>query len=188
MIFPEQAPEPFLFSALKHHLDYIRMYIEARSDPEDNNENKQIIKELRHLGTTVMDVYNGRNSTGIICGEIAGNLQSADLFERESYSVWTGKGVNDYRIIELSDGSKWTLKYHNSDSRYVHFFPARSSPHSFRVKANTLKSAILYLILIGKDYVNAGDLNYAREMAGLSPVRDTLETEAITEMIEILRS
>jgi hypothetical protein len=79
------------------------------------------------------------------------------------------------------------LKYHNDKNRYVHIFPARNSLHSFRVKANTLKSAILYYILIGKDYITKDDLNRARALLGLSPVKGPAEAEAITEMIEILR-
>ena len=79
------------------------------------------------------------------------------------------------------------LKYHNDETRYVHVFPTRQSPHTFRVKANTLKSAILYYILIGKDYISRRDLNHSRSLLGLSPVKDTDETKAITEMIEILR-
>jgi hypothetical protein len=69
----------------------------------------------------------------------------------------------------------------------VHIFPARLSPHTFRIKANTLKSAILYVIMIGKDYISEDDLNKARAMAGLSPVREVGDAEAVTEMIEILR-
>jgi hypothetical protein len=79
------------------------------------------------------------------------------------------------------------LKYHDDRTRYVHLFPARTSPHSFRVKANTLKSAIMYNILIGKNYISGKDLNRVREIQGLSPVKDTTDVEAITEMIEILR-
>jgi hypothetical protein len=41
--------------------------------------------------------------------------------------------------------------------------------------------------LIGKDYITGDDLNQARVLLGLSPVKDPAETEAITEMIEILR-
>jgi hypothetical protein len=46
---------------------------------------------------------------------------------------------------------------------------------------------VLYIIVIGKDYVSEDDLNKARALAGLSPVRDVADTEAVTEMIEILR-
>lgn len=95
--------------------------------------------------------------------------------------------MKDFRIVSLSDSSQWTLKYHNNEICYVHLFPARSSPHSFRVKSNTLKSALLYYILIGKDFITGDDLNKARALLGLSPVKNTVDTEAITEMIEILR-
>jgi hypothetical protein len=76
---------------------------------------------------------------------------------------------------------------HDNEQRFVHFFPARFSPHSFRIKANTLKSAILYQIFIGKDFVSEEDLNTARAIASLSPVKDIFDTEAISEMIEMLR-
>lgn len=109
------------------------------------------------------------------------------LAEKSKYSAWTGVKFSEFKIIGLTDGSEWTMKYHNNESRYIHFFPARSGPYTFRVKANTLKSAVLYLILTGKDFINAADLNEARALMGLSPVRDTAEAEAITEMIEILR-
>ena len=110
------------------------------------------------------------------------------MTELRSFSEWTGKGYGDFKTITLSDRSVWTLKYHSDEKRFVHLFPARLSPHSFRVKANTLKSAILYYILIGKDFISCDDLNRARKYLGLSPVKDTAEAEAITEMIEILRN
>jgi hypothetical protein len=47
---------------------------------------------------------------------------------------------------------------------------------------------LLYYIKVGKDYVTGDDLNRVRPMIGLSPVRDAIDTEAITEMIEILRN
>jgi hypothetical protein len=87
----------------------------------------------------------------------------------------------------MSDSSQWTLKFHDDKLRFVHLFPARFSPFSMRVKANTLKSAILYYIIIGKDYISAVDLNRARALLGLSPVKDPAESEAIIEMVEILR-
>jgi hypothetical protein len=88
----------------------------------------------------------------------------------------------------LSDDSRWTLKYNDNATRFVHIFPARSGPHSFRTKANTLKSAILYLTVIRKDYITDVDLNAARALAGLSPVGNVAGADAVTEMIEILRS
>jgi hypothetical protein len=75
----------------------------------------------------------------------------------------------------------------NNPLRFVHIFPARNSQHTFRVKANTLKSALIYNIIIGKDLVTGEDLNKVRALLGLSPVKDSIDSEAILEMIEILR-
>jgi len=134
-----------------------------------------------------MDMYTGSLTIVRICREIFTCLETRKLEKPGEFAEWTGKGYNDFRTLALSDTSKWILKYHDDQSRFVHIFPARMSPLTFRVKANTLKSAILYIIYIGKDYITSEDLNRARNLTGLSPVKDPAEAEAITEMIEILR-
>jgi hypothetical protein len=100
---------------------------------------------------------------------------------------WAGEGYTDFRKIFLSDGSVWVLKYLNQKNRFIHIFPAKSSPHTIRVKANTLKSAILYHIVAGNDYVTVENLNRVRTITGLSPVREINKAAAVAEMIEILR-
>jgi hypothetical protein len=182
-----QIPEPLLFNPLKHHLGFIKEFINLRTESESTDDIKDLIRELKHLGTSVMDIYTGSLPVTQICKEVADFLKQKELLTRDPFSSWTGKNITSYRIITISDSSQWTLKYHNNEIRYVHIFPARSSPHSFRVKSNTLKSALLYYILIGKDFITVDDLNKVRPLLGLSPVKDTLDTEAILEMIEILR-
>jgi hypothetical protein len=46
---------------------------------------------------------------------------------------------------------------------------------------------LIYNIIIGKDLVTGDDLNKVRPLLGLSPVKDSIDTKAILEMIEILR-
>jgi hypothetical protein len=178
-------PEPFIFNPLKHHLEYIREFISFRT--AEDNDLKTLLKEIRHIGTSVMDVYTGSLTSDKIFSEINRFLILNKITSFSAFGNWTGKRFNDYKVATLSDTSQWALKYHNDENRYVHLFPARLSPHSFRVKANTMKSAILYYIMIGKDYITGDDLNRARALLGLSPVKGPAETEAITEMIEILR-
>ena len=178
---------PFQFNPLKHHLSYIRDFVSQRVSEKNKPETKLLVKELKRIGTSVMDIYTGSLSVKAICNEVSGFLESEKLMGYEVFAEWAGKDFSDFRMITLSDSSKWTLKFHDDRLRFVHLFPARSSPHSIRVKANTLKSAMLYYILIGKDYISSDDLNRARALLGLSPVRDPGDTEAITGMIEILR-
>jgi hypothetical protein len=187
MIADIHLPEPFLFNPLKHHLGYLREFVAMQADDGADTDQPAVIRELKHLGTSVMDIYTGTLSLAEICSEIKAFLTGKNLMNRQSFGAWTGRKLTDFRIIPLHDGSQWTAKYHDNCQRFVHIFPARGSMHSFRVKSNTLKSALLYCILIGKDFITGDDLNRVRPLLGLSPVKDPLDAEAITEMIEILR-
>ena len=188
MIHFDHIPLPILFNPLKHHLGFIKEYIEENLESKEFFDNQTLIKDLKHLGGSLMDIYYGVLSPDSVIDEIMKFLNANHLIDKDSYIKWAGKDPNELKTIELSDASKWVLKYSENEVRFVHPFPARYSPHSFRVKANTLKSAILYIICIGKDYVTEEDLNLARAVSGLSPVKDVIDNEAITEMIEILRS
>ena len=188
MIPDYQIPEPFQFNPLKHHLAFIRDFISIRLADEDKIEITKVIKEIRHTGSSVMDVYTGGLSVQDICSEIKEFLDNNSLNSKNIFSVWTGIKYREYKTVPLSDTSVWMLKFHNDKKRFVHIFPAKLSPHTFRVRANTLKSAILYYLLIGKDFVTGEDLNKARRLLELSPVKNTSEAEAITKMVEILRS
>jgi hypothetical protein len=183
-----EIAEPFQFNPLKHHLSFIREFGSQRLSEENKPEIKLLINKIKRIGTSVMDIYTGSLSVKAICNEVSSFLESEKLMEYEVFAEWAGKDYGDFRMITLSDSSQWTLKFHNNEKRFIHIFPARLSPHTFRVKANTLKSAVLYYILIGKDFISAHDLNRARALLRLPPVKDMDESEAITEMIEILRT
>jgi hypothetical protein len=181
----DTIPEPFQYNPLKHHLSFIRKIV---AESENRPADQELIRLMKHIGTSVMDVYAGLIDVKGIINEVGLFLDSENINDYHKFSEWAGNRISDFKVAVLSDYSQWVLKYHNSMTRFVHIFPARSSPHTFRVKANTLKSAILYLSLEGKDFVTEDHVNRARALAGLSPVKDIAETEAISEMIEILRS
>jgi hypothetical protein len=187
MSHDKQIPPPVLFNPLKHHLGFIREYIIDNQKADKQTDKLSIIRDLRHLGGSLMDVYSGLLTPDNLFHEINKFLKANNLTRKEIFNGWAGLGPKEFKTIRLSDDSMWVLKYFNDELRFVHSFPARNSPHSFRVKANTLKSAILYLVFVGKDYVTKVDLNQARAESGLSPIKDVDDTEAIAEMIEILR-
>ncbi len=188
MLFNSYTPPPFLFNPIKHHLGFIRTYINSNSGYENQLSRPVITRELKHLGTSLMDIYKGELSLEKINKEICAFLTSKNLYNIENFCSWTGKKSKDFKTISLSDDSEWVIKYFDDKLRYIHYFPARNSPHSLRAKANTLKSAVLYLIFIDKDFITEVDLNRSRATTGLSPVKDVYEAEAITELIEIIRS
>lgn len=181
MEYPD-IPEPFQFNPLKHHLGFIRSFTcDAQKDTA------RALLYIKMTGSSVMDVYTGTMGIRQIMDEIRQFLSEKNLLVPEIFAVWAGKSFSDFRNFTASDGSVWILKYHDALSRYVHIFPSRSSPHTFRVKANTLRSALLYLILTGKDYITEEDLNKARNAGGLSPVKGISEAEAISHLIELIR-
>jgi hypothetical protein len=182
-----KIPEPFLFNPIKHHLGFIKEFIIASID-NTKSDLEDLSGHLKHIGKSVMDIYTGSLSVSGICIETEQYLRQKNLSLREDFALWAGRKIECFRIISLSDGSQWTLKFHNNPERFVHIFPARNSRYTFRVKSNTLKSALAYNIIIGKDLVTGDDLNKVRPLLGLSPVKDSIETEAILEMIEILRN
>jgi len=181
-----QIPEPILFNPIKHHLGFIKEFMNRCID-NNNTDILALKKDIRNIGRSVMDIYTGKLSIESICDETGNFLRTKYLNDFENFASWAGKSVECFRILRLSDNSQWTIKFHDNTQRYVHIFPARSSQCTFRVKSNTLKSALVYNIIIGKDLVTGDDLNKVRPILGLSPVKDAIDTEAIVEMIEILR-
>ena len=71
MIDDLQIPEPILFNPLKHYLTFIREFTNKNSEEESYPGSKEFLKELRHLGTCVMDIYKGDLSQVSIFEEIA---------------------------------------------------------------------------------------------------------------------
>ena len=176
---------PILFNPLKHHLGFIKSYVHSGELREGKDG---IIRDIRQLGSSLTDVYSGTLDIENISSEIFSFLVSNSLESRTSFAGWAGTSERDFRQITLSDGSLWILKSSGDQERFTHIFPARNSILTFRIKANTLKSAILYLVFIDKDYVSAPDINRARAFCRLSPVRSIEVAESICEMIEILRN
>ena len=78
--------EPFVFNPLKHHLEFMREFIYLRTEVNTNSDIRMLIKELKHIGTSVMDVYTGSLSVEQICKEIKDYLIKKNLFRRKRNS------------------------------------------------------------------------------------------------------
>lgn len=155
------APAPFLFNPLKHHLAYIQRYI-IETTPSLLSEN------LLKIGGSQMDLYTGRLAIEEICQQIKLQLFADNAFDRVSFQKSLKRG---YQKLTLSDDSKWILRTGNDPDRYIHLHPGRYSPHSIRIKASTLKTVIGCLVIYGKSDIDLLKINQVRtEVLGLSPV------------------
>src|SRR5674476_833252 len=101
MITDNAIYEPFLFNPLKHHLGFIREFINLNID-KNGSELQDLAKDLKHLGTSVMDIYTGSLSIRNILNEIEEFLKQKDILRRENYSVWAGSNMKCFRIISLT--------------------------------------------------------------------------------------
>jgi hypothetical protein len=80
-----------------------------------------------------------------ISEQILDYLNQNKIFLFEKYRKWLSKDGKDYQLLTLSDKSVWTFRLGENLERYVHIHPGRYSTHTIRVKATTLKTAILIL-------------------------------------------
>ncbi|NMC40349.1 MAG: hypothetical protein GYA43_04140, partial [Bacteroidales bacterium] len=119
-------PVPVLFNPFKHHLGYIRHVagIHQESGTCDINE---FCRFLKHIGSSVTDIYTGPIEWIEICTQIISILGSDNHLSREDFMRWAGERPDDFKTILLPDNSSWVVKYHCHKERWVHLFPARQS-------------------------------------------------------------
>jgi hypothetical protein len=149
-----------LFNALKHHRGFIHEQI-ALATPATLPE------LLKKLGNSQMDIYYGALGMKELMAEVVTHVPVENEAE---YLAWLG----DYREVTLSDGSRWILLAGNVPGQYIHLHPGRYSPHSMRVKATILKTAIACMVCFpGVERPVLAQVNeMRRRLLALSPVRD----------------
>jgi len=170
-----------LFNALKHHRGFIRSQIEE-------TEPKGLSALLKVLGNSQMDIYHGVLTLPAIFEEVIAALQQTPAHDEAGYLQWLHAN-NGYVEITLSDTSRWILLAGNEPGRYIHLHPARYSPHSLRVKATILKTAIACMVILpASQQPDLATLNHIRRnFLDLSPVKDIAQCEHLHKVILILK-
>jgi hypothetical protein len=137
-----------------------------------------------------MDLYYGRMSPREIANSVNEILRKENAFLLAHYADWLKRNGRDYQLVKLEDRSTWTLRLGESPERYVHIHPGRYSAQTIRVKATTLKTAILVLCFekigeiislntetintIRKKYLNEPPLKSLSKASGLQKIIDVL--------------
>jgi len=181
-------PEPFNLNPLKHHMGYIKSFTVRCGDISEEEIKEDIIPVLRHLGTSVADIYTGRLQLDEIIAEFNILRMNEGLNSEESFLQWIAQTNTGYRKYSLSDSSHWVVKYLADNHRYFHIFPGRNIVWTVRSRGNSLKTAILYNILFDKGDILLNDLNSVRRMLSLSPLRSTESASSIINDIRMLQS
>ena len=185
-----ETDEPVLLNCWKHHARFIRSKILKYKDAGEI-ELAILRKELLRIGESLMDLYLGTLTPGEIAGRIIASYKKTNALSREDFIRWLKEEGDDYRIIELKDKSLWTLRLGEKQERYIHIHPSRYSPLTIRVRAHTLKSAILYLILNSNKNNIQDDLIFLnkirKDYLNQPPLKSISHHSSLPELVSILR-
>lgn len=169
---------PILFNRFKHHLPTVRAALQRmnRSEIEFN---------LKQIGESVMDLYVGDLPVETIFESIQNQLIPLNIYEPTLYESFLKSNQNHFKLT-LDDNSVWVLLMGNDLKQFVHIHPARYSPHSIRVKANSWKTVIAAQAFL--DTEKSIDLNYLnqiRQELNLSPLKNIHSASALMALFEL---
>ncbi|MBW8688297.1 hypothetical protein [Chitinophaga rhizophila] len=170
-----------LFNALKHHRGFILRQLAGLTPAA-------LPDRLKILGNSQMDIYYGQLDVPAIGEETIAFLRAAGVAGEADYLAWLAL-QGGYAQFTLSDTSCWILLPGVEPGRYIHLHPARYSPHSLRVKAAILKTALACLaVLPAGTLPDLAALNHIRvSMLDLSPVKGLDQCEHLWKVMAMLR-
>lgn len=134
-----RVPAPFRYNRLKHQAPWLAAKL--GQEPEIF---LRWPKLLYALGRSQFDTYFGTLSVEQILGEIQLALERESLFTANRYLGWIAADKG-YRLLTLSDSSRWVLRAGEKPGHHIHLHPARYSPFSLRIKASVYKHVIFCL-------------------------------------------
>ena len=136
------VPKPIKLNCWKHHAGFIKTRVGLF---RDERQIEDLLRILLKIGESQMDLYLGKLVPNAISEFVIKELKKNKLNEINSYKQWLYNEGKDYKLVELPDKSIWTLRLGIEAKRFIHIHPGRYSPHTKRVRASTLKTAICTL-------------------------------------------
>lgn len=190
--FPDihsDLPSPWMFNCWKHHRDFILRQID-KYIVEDGSVIENITPKLFLIGNSQLDIYLGRLTEIQIVQQIEKKLKNFEAFFEPDYLNWINSKEKNYRLISLSDRSIWTLRIGQKAGRYIHLHPGRYSHYSLRVRANTLKTAILSIVfakMSSSGTLNLELINQIRvQNLHLAPIKSIEKATGLKDLIILL--
>ncbi len=173
-----------LFNSLKHHLAFIQHFIALY--PE--NEWASIHEKLLPIGHSQMDVYTGQLNVDQLSQEIVQKLHQQNIDSALAFKNFLLP--THFQTLILSDESCWIVRWGEKEGQYIHIHPGRYSPHTVRVKATSLKTAIAVQVAqrFWPQPLEPTRLNQLRtERLNLSPIKHTSDIQGIKKVIDLLQ-
>jgi len=182
------VPLPINFNRWKHHTGFIKQQIQTFSQ---TGNLALLKKQLLKIGDSQMDLYFGKLAPSEISKEIIFHLKKEKSFSFDKYIGLLKREGRDYKFVRLSDKSIWTLRLSENSERYVHIHPGRYSLHTIRVKATTLKTAILVLSFLQLGKLRSVDTELVNQIRKKQlnepPLKSISKASGICRAMELLR-
>ena len=179
-------PEPFIFNCWKHHFHFIINRINIARTIQSEDELK---RGLLKIGSSQIDLYIGLVSPEEITKQISSRLEKLNLLNPDPYLRWIHENPDEYQKIQIDDDSWWTMKEGNLFGRHIHIHPGRHSPHTIRVKAPVLKTAIAVMFLskeLNDEIPDVNEINVARiSMLDLPPIKNIKENSEFIALLKL---
>ena len=181
-------PSPINFNCWKHHAGFIKEQMKTFSKKSDMVLLK---KQLLKIGESQMDLYLGKLTPEDVSNQIISQLKKEKILEPDIYINWLKDNGQDFKLLQLYDKSIWTLRLSENKERHVHIHPGRHSPHTIRVKATTLKTAIFILCFEqagSLEIINTESINPIRkEDLNEPPIKSLSSSGGIRRLLKLLR-
>jgi hypothetical protein len=183
---PWELPHPVLFNLWKHHAEALRQRIRDAAVLGDEGL-AALPEKLLVVGTELMDLYTGKLSPTEIGREVVAQLHADKRLERDVYGAWVEEHGGYRLVTAAADTSVWVLRFAAEDERYVHVHPGRWTPHTRRVRANVVKTAVMVLVdaaVHGGDPLDVKRINLVRQKyLGLAPIRDLTPDQGLDVLL-----
>lgn len=178
---------PVLLNCWKHHKGFIQYRI-RRVVMRGEDAFQKLPSQIVTIGDSLLDLYAGLLNPYDISILIKSELKKRSIVSSQSYEKWIKDSKNNYQTIYLPDSSFWTLRLGQIE-RYIHIHPGRYSPHTIRVRALTLKTAITVLAwskIHSKFSYDVNTINQIRkETLNASPVKTVSDKYGLGKVISM---
>ena len=121
-------------------------------------------------------------SIDLVGSQILEHLTSLGVDSFKSYRELLEQR-DHYHTLVLSDHSGWVLRMGKVEEKFIHLHPARNSPHTIRITACAMKTAVAMIYEAKNRATHGYELDVVNAMRdrylGLPPVKKLADLKAV---------